>query len=56
MKESEFYEQLLETANEFLELKQLFCGVDVKQFIERIKKLKKMQKMRKIAIFPKRKV
>ena len=39
MKESEFYEQLLETANEFLELKQLFCGVDVKQFIERIKKV-----------------
>lgn len=41
MKESEFYEQLLETANEFLELKQLFYGVNVKQFIER-KKLKKI--------------
>ena len=40
MKESEFYEQLLETENEFLELKQLFWGVDVKQFIERIKNVK----------------
>lgn len=40
MKESEFYEQLLETANEFLELKQLFCGVDVPLFIEQIKKVK----------------
>ena len=40
MKESEFYEQLLNTANDYLELKQLFCGVDVPLFIERIKKVK----------------
>ena len=40
MKESEFYEELLNTANDYLELKQLFCGVDVEQFIERIKKVK----------------